>query len=113
MTFNLLGNYSIVRGIPWMLFVDRKLPGENRAPANLSGCAAQLEIYDVLDGKSCWQFAGNIPAPLTGRIEFFLSPDETDALTATEGRYRVVTTDSRGNRRVMMRGRIAILESDQ
>jgi hypothetical protein len=116
--FDLLGPYSIVKGLPWSLEFTRKA-GPAKTPVDLTGCSARLVITDLLADA-----APETPlefTTLSGHIVLggalgtvAIDLDETDTLLAVErASYRFYFTDSTGRESLLLRGRLGLVEDDE
>lgn len=115
--FDLVGAYSMVKGLPWS-FRFTRLAGPAKAPVDLTGCAARLVIFDLLDPAAppvpleFSTVSGNIVlGGVAGTVAIDL--DETDtALAAERASYRLYFTDSLGVETLLLRGRLGLIEED-
>lgn len=115
--FDLVGAYSLVRGLPWSLNFTR-LAGAQKAPVDLTGCAARLVIIGLLETTEP-------PAPLefsttSGHIVLggvlgtvAVDLDETDTADIPDrALYRFYLADALGKETLLLRGRLGVLLED-
>lgn len=113
--FDLVGPYTIVKGLPWSLKFTRRT-GAGKTPVNLTGCAARLVVVDLLpatppaDPLEFSTTSGHIAlGGAAGTVDIEL--DETDtALTAQRAAYRLYMADALGKETLLLRGRLGLLE---
>jgi hypothetical protein len=110
--YDLLGDCAVVRGLPWSLFFTRRQ--HDRAPIDLTGCAARLEVFDTRRPRAPWVFSttsGHITlGGDAGTVDIALSGEDTAQIRTTAARYRIVFTDSQQHDAIYLRGRLAVLE---
>lgn len=115
--FDLVGPYSLVRGLPWSLGFTRKA-GAQKTPVDLTGCAARLVISGLLETTEP-------PAPLefsttSGHIALggvlgtvAIDLDETDTADIPDrALYRFYLADALGKETLLLRGRLGVLLED-
>jgi hypothetical protein len=117
-TFDLIGVYTLARGFDWHLPLRRWQPGKPRVPLDLTGMTARLEIFDTQHSRRPpWVFStasGHIVlGGAEGAIDIRLASADTQSITATACRYRLIFTDALGGEAVLLRGRLAVLGSCQ
>lgn len=113
--FDLVGDYAIVKGLPWSLaFTYRAGPG--KTPVDLTGCSARLAIFDLLADGAPVEFStvsGHIAlGGAAGTIAVEL-PESLTGLAAQRARYRLYLTDAGGKERLLLRGRLALVEESE
>lgn len=115
--FDLVGPYVIEKGLPWD-FKFTRFTGPSRVPVDLTDCLARLELYDdqrpgfaplLFSTESGHINLGNA----AGTFHCHLTGSETLAIAITQGRYRLVFTDSIGDEVLYLRGRLGFLEVGQ
>lgn len=118
--FDLLGPYSIVKGLPWSLRMTRKA-GAAKTPVNLTGCHARFVIFDMLDVGANPVVEPFEVSDVTGEVvlggnagTIAIDLDETQtALTAQRARYRLYFTDALGVESLLLRGRLGLVEEGE
>ena len=119
--FDLTGPCAITRGSPWRLSFTRLLSTSPRAPVDLTGMTARLEIYIVQPNNrtprlKVFSEGKIVLGGADGTVNIRLSAYDTRALEAATSRYkavcryRLVFTDSHREEATLLRGRIAVLE---
>jgi len=113
--FDLVGDYAIVKGLPWSLRFTR-YAGPSKTPVDLTGCSARLVIYNLLDAAALPLGFSTVSGHITlggalGTVAIELDED-TAALTAERAAYRLYFTDSLGVETLLLRGRLGLLEED-
>lgn len=113
--FDLVGDYAMVKGLPWSLRLTRKA-GPGKIPVDLTGCTARLVIKDLLDdGATPDEFStagGHIVlGGMAGTIDIDLPETLTD-LAAVRASYRLYLTPPGGKEILLLRGRLALVEED-
>lgn len=114
--FDLLGPYTMVKGLPWSLKFTRRA-GPAKTPVDLTGCSARLVVFDLLDQVTppltFSTVSGHIAlGGVAGTVDIDL--DETDtALAAERASYRFYLTDALGKETLLLRGRLGLLEEDE
>lgn len=106
--FDLVGDFSIIRGLPWTFRYERTQPPGR--PIDLTGCAAEILLLSLSDPTAP---AITYPATIVaaeGLTQFDLDEADTQAIPLGYGRYRIYTTNSLGVRSLYMRGRVAVLD---
>lgn len=111
--FDLVGKYAIEKGLPWS-FRCTRFAGPGKAPVDLTGSTARLEIFDATSNASLCVLtsaAGDIvlggPA---GTVVCSLAGAVSLAWSARYLRYRFVFIDSLGSERVYLRGRLGLVD---
>ena len=95
--FDLIGEYSLVRGLPWSLAFVYKAGG---VPVDLSGGSARLVILDALEsGNSLW---------FTGPPQVRLG--DTASVIWSRARYRFYYTPAGGPETLLLYGRLGVVE---
>jgi hypothetical protein len=111
--FDLIGDrYVLRRGLPWSITVRRLAPGRERAPIDMTGCTARFEVINALHPPP-YHDVRTFPvevAQQAGLCHVILSAQDTGEIRFTAGRYRLLVTDPQGGERVLLYGRLAILE---
>lgn len=118
--FDLVGKrYSIEKGQPWNFRFSR-FAGPGKTPIDLTGCAARLEIFDAFAGGSAEPIVvassgtGEITiGAISGVTSIDLAAAVTGSINATNGRYKIYFTDSHGNDRLFLRGRLGFIENGE
>lgn len=112
--FDLVGDYAMVKGLPWSLRLTRKA-GPGKTPVDLTGCTARLAIKDVLSSTVPDEFstAGGhvVLGGVAGTIDIDLPETVTD-LAAVRASYRLYLTPPGGKEILLLRGRLALVEED-
>lgn len=116
--FDLVGCYSLVKGLPWSFAFTRRA-GAQKTPVDLTGCSARLVITDLLADAApetpleFTTLSGHIVlGGVAGTVAITL--DETDtALAAERASYRLYFTDSLGRESLLLRGRLGLVEEDE
>ena len=108
--FDLIGEYSLGRGVPWSLAFVYKAGG---VPVDLSGGSARLVILDALEsGNSLW-FTGPPQVRLggaTGWVDLALAEADTASVTWSRARYRFYYTPAGGPETLLLYGRLGVVE---
>jgi hypothetical protein len=118
--FDLVGKYSIVKGLPWSFTLTRRA-GANRDPVDLTGCHARMVIYDTLAVPEDPPVVPFEVSDITGEIALggilgtiaIDLDDEQTAMTLQRGAYRLYFTDSGGAESLLLRGRIGLIEEGE
>lgn len=115
--FDLVGQYAIEKGLPWRLELTR-YAGASKTPVDLTGCQARLVLFDALDpaavpAEFSTQAGQIVLGGATGTFICDLAEEETAAITAARGRYRLYFTDSHGRETLYLRGKVAYLEAGE
>jgi len=113
--FDLVGDYAMVKGLPWSLRFTR-YAGPAKTPVNLTGCSARLVIFNLLDAAALplafSTVSGHIVlGGMLGTVAIDLD-GETTALASERATYRLYFTDSLGVETLLLRGRLGLLEED-
>lgn len=114
--FDLTGRRAILKGLPWSVRFTRL--GPDKQPVNLVGCAARMQIFDALAGRSAaplvtlTSVAGDIAlGGAAGTVAITLG-DVSGSWTAKNLRYRLYFTDSLGDEALYFYGRIGLLDGE-
>ena len=107
--FDLIGKYSLVRGLPWSLCFTRKAGG---IPVDLTGGSARLVIFDALEPGTCLWFTGppRLVLGAAGRVDIILSEADTASVTWSRARYRFYYTPAGGPETLLLYGRLGVVE---
>ena len=113
--FDLVGPHAIVKGLPWSLRCTR-YAGPAKTPVDLTGCSARLVIFDLLGpvappAARVFTTAGGhiVLGGAAGTLTISLSDADT-ALAVERASYRLYMTDALGDERLLLRGRLGLLE---
>lgn len=112
---DLVGPYAIVKGLPWSFKFTHKA-GPAKVPVDLTGATARLEIHDLLAAGPPVEFStgsGHIVLGGTaGTVEIDL-PETVTALAAQRARYRLYLAPAGGKERLLLRGRLGLVEEGE
>jgi hypothetical protein len=113
--FDLVGCYSLVKGLPWSFAFTRRA-GAQKIPVDLTGCGARLVVVGLLE-------TAEPPEPLefsttgghialggaAGTVAIALDDDDT-ADIPDRALYRFYLTDALGRETLLLRGRLGVIE---
>lgn len=114
--FDLVGKYSIEKGLPWS-FRCTRYAGPAKTPVDLTGLVARLDIFDAFVPGAPVLSVGSasgeiILGGIAGTVAAALSAAQTGAIAATHLRYRLTFIDTQFVEHVFLRGRLGLLEGD-
>ncbi len=113
--FDLVGDYAIVKGLPWS-FRFTRYAGPLKTPVNLTGCSARLVIFNLLGAAALPLAFSTVSGHIVlggalGTVAIDLD-GETTVLAAGRATYRLYFTNSLGIETLLLRGRLGLLEED-